>query len=442
MNNQKTFKLLMKLGLPMVISMLINSLYNIVDSLFIAQISDDALNAISLIYPLQNIVMALAVGFGVGVASSISYYYGSKENDKMNNAASLGLLFGFIHSIILTIVLLLITSWFLSLYTTNENVLRLGKEYAIMAFAFTIPNMLSITFEKIFQGIGKMKLTMIALMAGCIFNIIFDPLLIFGYGPFPQMGMTGAALATGLGQTLSLVIYLVYYFIAKKEIKLNNYHLNLKLTSKLYLVGIPATLNLALPSFLISALNGILKPFNEDYITILGIYYKLQTFIYLPANGLIQGMRPIVGYNFGAKDYKKIKETIKYTLLLTSLIMLIGTILSLSIPKLIMGLFSESPNIINLGSKALMIISIGFIISAISITFCGTLEGLSKGVESLIISLLRYIVIIIPASLILIIPFKANGVFIAFPITEFISAFLAYIIYKFTFKKMTKFKEC
>ena len=441
MNNQKTFKLLMKLGLPMVISMLINSLYNIVDSLFIAKISDDALNAISLIYPLQNIVMALAVGFGVGVASSISYYYGSKENDKMNNAASLGLLYGFIHSVILTVVLLLITSWFLNLYTTNENVLKLGKEYAIMAFCFTIPNMLGITFEKIFQGIGKMKLTMIALMAGCIFNIIFDPLLIFGYGPFPQMGMTGAALATGLGQTLSLVIYLVYYFIAKKEIKLNNYHLNLKLISKLYLVGIPATLNLALPSFLISALNGILKPFNEDYITILGIYYKLQTFIYLPANGLIQGMRPIVGYNYGAKDYKKIKETIKYTLLLTSLIMLIGTILSLSIPKLIMGLFSESPNIINLGSKALMIISIGFIVSAISITFCGTLEGLSKGVESLIISLLRYIIIIIPASLILIIPFKANGVFIAFPITEFISAFLVFIIYKFTFKKMTKINE-
>lgn len=284
MNNQKTFKLLMKLGLPMVISMLINSLYNIVDSLFIAKISDDALNAISLIYPLQNIVMALAVGFGVGVASSISYYYGSKENDKMNNAASLGLLYGFIYSVILTVVLLLITSWFLNLYTTNENVLKLGKEYAIMAFCFTIPNMLGITFEKI-------------------------------------------------------------------------------------------------------------------------------------------------------------KETIKYTLLLSSLIMLIGTILSLSIPKLIMGLFSESPNIINLGSKALMIISIGFIVSAISITFCGTLEGLSKGVESLIISLLRYIIIIIPASLILIIPFKTNGVFMAFPITEFISAFLAFIIYKFTFKKMTKINE-
>lgn len=283
MNNQKTFKLLMKLGLSMVISMLINSLYNIVDSLFIAKISDDALNAISLIYPLQNIVMALAVGFGVGVASSISYYYGSKENDKMNNAASLGLLYGFIYSI-LTVVLLLITSWFLNLYTTNENVLKLGKEYAIMAFCFTIPNMLGITFEKI-------------------------------------------------------------------------------------------------------------------------------------------------------------KETIKYTLLLTSLIMLIGTILSLSIPKLIMGLFSESPNIINLGSKALMIISIGFIVSAISITFCGTLEGLSKGVESLIISLLRYIIIIIPASLILIIQFKANGVFMAFPITEFISAFLAFFIYKFTFKKMTKINE-
>lgn len=213
MESQNIFKLLLKLGLPMVISMLFNSLYNIVDSLFIAQLGDDALNAISLIYPMQNLITAVAVGFGVGISSTISYYFGAKIQSEMNNSASLGLLYSLIHSIILTIICLVGAQAFLSLFTDNTNVLNLGHEYAVVAFAFTIPNVLGITFEKIFQGIAKMKLTMIALIAGCIFNIIFDPILIFGYGPFPEMGMTGAALATGLGQTLSLIIYVIYYII-------------------------------------------------------------------------------------------------------------------------------------------------------------------------------------------------------------------------------------
>ena len=327
----------------------------------------------------------------------------------MDNTASLGLIYSFIHSLILTLVCMIGTHAFLSLFTTNTSVIKLGQEYA-----------------------------MVALITGCIFNIIFNPILIFGYGPFPKMGMAEAALATGLGQTLSLLIYLIYYVFAKKEIKINNYKLSLNITKKLYLVGIPSTLNLALPSILISALNGILKPFNEDYITILGIYYKLQTFIYLPANGFVQGMIPIFGYNYGAKRIDRVNECFKYTFFLTLIIMLIGTVLSLSIPNQILSLFSESENIIKLGSIALKIISIGFIISAISITCCGGLEGLSKGLTSLIISLLRYIVLIIPLALILVIPFKANGVFIAFPITEFITAFIALIIYFLTIKKINK----
>ena len=185
-------------------------------------------------------------------------------------------------------------------------------------------------------------------------------------------------------------------------------------------------------------MGGLQSPKYTDYITILGIYYKLQTFIYLPANGFVQGMRPIVGYNYGAKRIDKVNECFKYTFFLTLIIMLIVTVLSLSIPNQILILFSESENIIKLGSIALKIISIGFIISAISITCCGGLEGLSKSLTSLIISLLRYIVLIIPLALILVIPFKANGVFIAFPITEFITAFISLIIYFLTIIKINK----
>lgn len=436
MENKNVLKLLLSMGLPMVISMLFNSLYNIVDSLFIAKISDDALNAISLIYPIQNLVMAVSVGFGVGISSVISYYLGSKRKDLANIAATHGLIYALIHTIILTILTLTLSKWFLSLFTDNSNVLDLGYRYSLVAFSFTLPNVIGITFEKIYQGCGKMKLTMISLMAGCIFNIIFDPILIFGFGIFPKMNIEGAALATGLGQTLSLIIYIIYYLFNKKEIKLILTKPNAEITKKLYLVGLPATLNLALPSVLISALNGILKPFGENYVTILGIYYKLQTFIYLPANGLIQGMRPIIGYNFGAKLYDRCKKCFNYSIYLTLIIMTIGMILSLIIPKQILGLFSQNEDIIILGSTALRIISLGFIISSLSICCCGGLEGLSKGPASLLISLLRYIILIIPFALILTIPFKANGVFIAFPITEFISAFLSIIIYKQTFKKM------
>ena len=281
-----------------------------------------------------------------------------------------------------------------------------------------------------------MKVTMISMMCGCIANIILDPVLIFGIGFFPAMGIEGAALATGIGQTITLAIYLVIYFVCPIRIRISRQFLTFdkKTASKLYFVGIPATLNMALPSVLISALNSILSSYSEVYILVLGIYYKLQTFLYLPANGIIQGMRPLIGYNYGAGEQKRVKEIYNIVLCMSSVIMVLGTIICLLIPGQLINLFTHVPETIHTGEIALRVISAGFLVSAISVTSSGALEGLGKGMPSLIISLCRYIIIIIPSAFLFSKLFGAVGVWNAFWVAEFITAIISFFIYHRTIK--------
>ena len=308
MKEKPIIPLILSMSLPMVLSMLVNSLYNIIDSYFVARISEDAMTALSLVYPVQNFINAVGIGFGVGINAVIAFYLGAGDNKNADRAATIGLLLAIIHSIVMTICCIAIMPFFLRKFTSSESVIELSIHYSVIAFSFTLFVVVGITFEKIFQAAGKMKTTMISLMSGCIANIILDPILIFGYGPFPQMGIKGAALATGIGQMLTLIIYLIVYYMRPICVHIRKKYIvfSPKIVLKLYLIGIPATLNLALPSLLISALNAILAAYSEVYILILGIYYKLQTFIYLPANGIVQGMRPLIGYNYGAGENKRV----------------------------------------------------------------------------------------------------------------------------------------
>lgn len=269
-------------------------------------------------------------------------------------------------------------------------------------------------------------------MCGCITNIVLDPVLIFGYGPFPEMGIEGAALATGIGQALTLAIYLVVYFVRPIRVHIRRQYILLskKMVIKLYSIGIPATLNLALPSLLISALNAILAAYSEVYILVLGIYYKLQTFIYLPANGIVQGMRPLIGYNYGAGENKRVSQIYKIVLCMSGIIMVLGTVICLLIPGQLIGLFTHTEATIQTGETALRIIGTGFIVSAVSVTSSGALEGLGKGTPSLLISLCRYVVVIIPTAVLLSRFFGAVGVWNAFWITEAIAAVISLIIYR------------
>lgn len=432
MKKKPILPLVLSMSLPMMLSMLVSSLYNIVDSYFVAKISEDAMTALSLVFPVQNLINAVTIGFSIGINAVIAYFLGAQNNSKANSAASQGIILNAVHGILLTVVCIAVMPFFLKMYTSDALVIELGLRYSRIAFSFSIIISFAMSFEKIFQAVGKMTVSMLSMLFGCIANIILDPLFIFGIGFFPKLGIDGAALATGIGQTVSLLIYIIVYLTKPINVKisLNDMRITKKMFKRLYSIGIPATLNLALPSLLVSSLNTILAAHSQAYVLVLGVYYKLQTFLYLSANGIVQGIRPLVGYNYGANEHKRVKKIYFTSLSLIAAIMLIGTILCLAAPAQLIDLFTTNDETIQIGAEALRIICIGFIVSAVSVTSSGALEGLGKGGPSLIISLLRYAVLIIPAAFILNKLIGVTGVWHAFWVAELLTAVLSYFIYR------------
>ena len=415
MKTKPVFPLLVSMALPNVISMLVNSLYNIVDSLFVAQINEQAMTALSLVFPIQNFVNAVAIGFGIGINALVALYRGAGDYDRADAAATHGMALSVLHGILCTLAATAIMPGFLARFTADGTIVSMGVTYSTIVFLFATVNMASLAFEKLFQAVGRMKLTMIALISGCVCNILLDPVLIFGLGPVPAMGIAGAALATGIGQAASLVIYLVVYSTTESPVHLRRKALrpDLSLEGRLYAIGVPAILNLALPSLLVTFLNGLLAAFSESYVVVLGIYYKLQTFLYLPANGIVQGMRPLIGYKYGAKEHARA-----------------GTVICMAVSAPLIGLFSSNPDTIAIGQTALRIICLGFVVSAVSTTSSGALEGLGKGAASLVISLCRYVIFIMPLAWLLCRQLGPTGVWHAFWVTEVLSAVIAFAVYR------------
>ena len=377
MKERPILPLLASMALPMVLSMLVNSLYNIVDSFFVAQISEAAMTALSLVYPVQNFINAVAIGFGVGINAVISIALGAGDRRRADAAATHGMVLSALHGLILTLASIAVMPLFLARFTTDPAVIQMGLAYSKTAFSFSVIIMLGLSFEKIFQAVGRMKVTMAALLTGCVSNILLDPVLIFGLGPFPELGISGAALATGIGQVLTLLVYLAAYRLIPIPVRLRRDCLrpDATLDRKLYGVGVPAILNLALPSLLISVLNGLLSVYSQSYVVILGIYYKLQTFLYLPASGIVQGMRPLIGYNYGAGERGRVRQLYNATLCASGIIMAFGTVVCLLWAEPLMGLFTSQPDTIQAGGTALRIICAGFVISSVSVTSSGALEG-------------------------------------------------------------------
>lgn len=431
MKTKPVFPLLVSMALPNVISMLVNSLYNIVDSLFVAQINEQAMTALSLVFPIQNFVNAVAIGFGIGINALVALYRGAGDYDRADAAATHGMALSVLHGILCTLAATAIMPGFLARFTADGTIVSMGVTYSTIVFLFATVNMASLAFEKLFQAVGRMKLTMIALISGCVCNILLDPVLIFGLGPVPALGIAGAALATGIGQTVTLVLYLVVYCTTASPVRLRRKALrpDASLEGRLYAIGVPAILNLALPSLLVTFLNSLLAGFSQSYVVILGIYYKLQTFLYLPANGIVQGMRPLIGYNYGAREHARVKKLYELTLFMSIAIMALGTVICLLASGQLIGLFTSNPDTIAAGAKALRIICIGFVVSAVSTTSSGALEGLGKGVPSLAISLCRYVVFIMPLAAVLCGRLGPDGVWHAFWITEVLTALVAYPVY-------------
>lgn len=431
MKTKPVLPLVISMALPMTLSMLVNSLYNIVDSYFVASMSEAAMTALSLVYPLQNLETAVLVGFMVGVNALVAYFTGAKQPENADRCASLGLLFSLVHGAVLAVFCIAVMPRFLAMFTADEGIIALGVEYANIVFLFTLPNAAAIAYEKVFQAVGRMKVSMVCMGLGCVVNIVLDPLMIFGIGPFPAMGMRGAALATGIGQTAALVGYLLIAWRRPLNVRIRIEYMKPRrdLCKRLYGIGLPSTLSLALPSFQISALNGIVSAFGAGYVLVLGAYFKLQSFLYMTANGVVQGMRPIVAYNHGADERGRVKKILRTALGLIGSVMALGTALCWLMPGPLIGLFTENAETIALGQGALRIICIGFLPSAVSLAISGAFEGLGRGDRSLIISVLRCIVPLLPLAFLLSRAIGAAGVFHAFYITETIAAAISWLLW-------------
>lgn len=432
MKTGKVFPLLMSMSVPMMLSMLIQSMYNIVDSIYVSRIGTDALTAVSLAYPLQNLVISVAVGIGVGISSAIAIYRGAGKQESADRAATLGIGLTVLHCVLFVIFGILATRPFLSMFTQNEAVVDLACDYTYIVLCLSFGCLLQVAFEKIFQGIGEMKITMILLATGAVINIILDPILIFGLLGCPAMGVKGAAYATVIGQIVAFLLYVVVYRRRKFAVRIHPKYLKMdkKIIGQIYSVGIPSSIMLMLPSVLVSILNRILGSFSDVYVAVLGVYFKLQTFIYMPANGIVQGMRPLIGFNYGAGEKERVKKIIRYSLLSAGCIMIVGTILSLAVPEQIFAMFDAEESLLKAGVLSLRIISLGFIVSTIGVIYAGVFEAVGEGKYSLAVSLLRQFIITIPCAFVLSAVWGPAGVWMSFPAGEVCAAVAAVILLK------------
>lgn len=436
MKRKPVFSLLISMSVPMMLSMLIQSLYNIVDSIYVSRLGTDALTAVSLAYPLQNAIVSVAVGIGVGISTAISIHLGAGDQEKADRSATLGIALTVFHCVLFVLAGIFITRPFLSLFTDDPAILEDACDYTYIVLCLSFGALLQIAFEKIFQSIGQMKITMYLLIVGCVINIVLDPILIFGLLGFPVLGVSGAAIATVIGQICAFLLYIAVYMRKSYAVHIRLKHLKFdrSIIRQIYGVGIPSSIMMLLPSVLISILNSILTALSDVYVAVLGVYFKLQTFIYMPANGIVQGMRPIIGYNYGAGENERVRSTIRYSLGCAAMLMLAGTLLSLLIPEQIFTLFDADAELMSAGVTALRIICIGFLVSSIGVIYSGTFEALGNGRNSLIISLLRQFAVTVPLAFLLSRVWGAAGVWAAFPAGEVIAAAAAYVLLK-TYKK-------
>lgn len=431
LRTQRVFPLVLSMGIPMAFSMLINALYNIVDGYFVARLSEQAMTAVSLVFPLQYAASAAAIGTGVGISAAVSFFLGAGEKERADDAASVGLLLSFLHGILLTILIPLLGRPFLLSFTKDETVINYGTRYLNLVMSCTLAMQVQLVYEKLYQSVGKMRTPVICLAMGCISNIILDPVLIFGLGPFPEMGIDGAALATDFGTILTLVLYLIVSRKGRLPFALSPKRGAIKLrllAGRIYRVGIPAACSLLLQSIMVALLNGILAAFGEDGVFVLGVYYKLQSFLYLTASGVVQGIRPPVSYSYGAGDVKRVREIFKTASLVNLVLMLVGTLLCLLVPGRLFALFTSRKEVLDLGSRALRLICLGFPVSALSVTAAGTLEALGEGASSFVISFLRCVGLLVPLALVFSKMVGMDGVFAAFPAAEAVAAVIAFVL--------------
>lgn len=437
MGTHKILPLLLSMSIPPTISMLINSLYNIVDSIFVARLGTEALTAVSLAFPIQNLILAIAVGSGVGINSYIARKLGEREYKLANKTAANGLALSIVHYLILILLGFIFIKPFFLLFTNDNVIFDMGIDYTYIVTFLSIGTITQISIEKILQATGNTLAPMFLQIIGAITNIILDPILIYGYFGIPAMGVKGAAIATIIGQMTALFCSIYVLFFTKQEVKIErkDFIWDNKIIKEIYSVGIPSFFIMSIGSFLVMGINFILSGISTLAVSLFGIYFKLQTFIYMPTSGVTQGAMPIMGYSYGAKNSKRLSEVLNYSIIICVFINFLGSVIFWIFPQEILQFFNATDEMMIMGIKTIRIISTSYSFGSICFIFSCFLQAIGKGVPSLTITMLRQLILLLPIAYVLGKVYGLTGVWIAFPTVEVITCIISIFMYRNFVKK-------
>lgn len=430
-------RLLVTMSIPMVISMLVQALYNVVDSMFVSQINENALTAVSLAFPAQNLMIAVATGTGVGVNALLSKSLGEKNFERANKTANNAVFLSVCSYVVFALLGLFFSRIYFAAQTNDAQIIDYGVDYLRICTIFSFGLFGQITCERLLQSTGKTFYTMLTQGLGAIINIIFDPIMIFGMFGFPKMGVAGAAAATVFGQIIAMILAVVLNLTRNHEIKLQlkGFRPNGRIIRIIYSVGVPSIIMASISSVMTFGMNKILIAFTSTATAVFGVYFKLQSFIFMPVFGLNNGMVPIVAYNFGAKKPDRITKTIKLSVMYAVGIMLIGFVVFQTIPQVLLGIFNASENMLSIGVPALRIISFSFLFAGYCIICSSFFQSMGHGMLSLWISFLRQLVVLLPVAFIISRVWGLNYVWLSFPIAEVASVVVCTLFLRHVYRK-------
>lgn len=425
-------RLLVTMSLPMIISMLVQALYNVVDSVFVAQLGEKALAAVSLAFPIQNLMIAVSAGTGVGINALLSRNLGEKDYESANLAARNGIFLGMVSYLFFAVFGLFFSHAYFAVQTADPEILRHGTEYLFVCTVFSFGIFMQITFERLMQSTGRTFYNMITQGTGAILNIILDPIFIFGLFGVPKMGVMGAAVATVTGQIIAM--FLNFYFNKKKNVELDtrmkHFRPHRETIKIIYQVGVPSMLMQSIGSVMTFGMNKICLMFSATAVSVFGVYFRLQSFIFMPVFGLTNGLIPIVAYNYGARNRKRITASIRLACYIAVGIMLAGLIIFQLFPAQLLGLFNAKKGMLEIGIPALRIISLSFLFAGYCIIISSAFQALGNGVYSLIVSVARQLVVILPAAFLLAKFIGLDAMWFSIPLAEIVSVILCTILFR------------
>ena len=434
-------KLIINMSLPMMFSMLVQALYNIVDSIFVSRLSESALTAVTLAFPMQNLMIAVGSGTGVGINALLSRSLGEKNYEKADKAANTGIFLILMSMLVFVALGLFAAGPFVAFQTPDAEIQGLGETYLRIVCTMSVGIFLQMTFERLLQSTGRTVLSMISQLSGAVINIIFDPILIFGYLGFPKLGVAGAAYATVLGQVVAAVIGLVLNVKKNEEIHLRIADIvrpDRRTVRQIYAVGVPSVLMISIGSLMTFFMNMILKPFEATAQAVFGAYFKLQSFFFMPVFGLNNGLIPILAFNYGAKNRSRIDEALKFSVKLAVGIMLAGTLMFLFLPKQLLGMFHASEHMLEIGVPALRIIGLSYPIAAVCIVMGSIFQAFARSINSLLVSIVRQLLVLVPAAALLAKVGGIGAVWWAFPIAELASLTISTVLFRRLYREVVE----